>query len=127
MYESPITIFESTLDSFSKAIIKQRDDAIFAEIQSSFGVALDREELIRALQYDRNQYEKGYADGKRDAMAELVRCKDCKHRGEEFECPMYFVKEIEWDDDGYTEYDYVPYDHTLDDGFCDRGERREGE
>lgn len=58
---------------------------------------------------------------------EVVRCKDCKHRGEEVECPMYFVKKIEWDDDGYTEYDYVPYDHTVDDGFCDRGERGEGE
>ena len=58
---------------------------------------------------------------------EVVRCKDCKHRGEEYECPMYFVKEIEWDDDGYTECDYVPYDRTVDDGFCDRGERSEGE
>jgi hypothetical protein len=79
MYESPIKIIESTTDSLMKAIIKQRDDAIFAEIQSSFGVALDREELIRALQYDRDQYHKGYADGKRDAMEELVRCKDCEH------------------------------------------------
>ena len=58
---------------------------------------------------------------------EVVRCKDCKHREEEGECPMYYVKEIEWDDDGYTEVDYVPYDRTMDDGFCDRGERREGE
>ena len=77
MYESPIKIIESTIDSFSNAIIKRKDDAIFAEIQSSFGVELDRGELIRALQYDRDQYDKGYADGKRDAMDELVRCKDC--------------------------------------------------
>ena len=72
MYESPIKIIESTIDSFSKAIIKQKDDAIFAEIQSSFGVDLDRKELIRALQYDRNQYEKGYADGKADTMTEWI-------------------------------------------------------
>ena len=76
-------------------------------------------------QYDRFSYR--FDDAEMVEYAEVVRCKDCKHRGEEFECPMYFVKEIEWDDDGYTEYDYVPYDHTLDDGFCDRGERREGE
>lgn len=56
---------------------------------------------------------------------EVVRCKDCKHRGEEGECPMYWVKEIEWDDDGYTECDYVPHDYTVDDGFCDRGERKD--
>ena len=77
MYESPIKIIESTIDSIYKDIVKKKDDAIFAEIQSSFGVDLDRGELIRALQYDRNQYDKGYADGKRDAMAELVHCQNC--------------------------------------------------
>ena len=54
---------------------------------------------------------------------EVVRCKDCKNRGEEGSCPMYWVDEIEWDDDGYTEVDYVPHDYTVDDGFCDRGEK----
>ena len=58
---------------------------------------------------------------------EVVRCKDCIHRGEEGECPMYFVQEIEWDDDGYTEWDYVPHDYTVDDGFCDRGERKDND
>ena len=55
---------------------------------------------------------------------EVVRCRDCKNRGDEGMCPMYWVEEIEWDDDGYTELDYVPHDYTVDDGFCDRGERR---
>ena len=63
MYKSPITIIESTIDSIYKDIVKKKDDAIFAEIQSSFGVDLDRGELIRALQYDRDQYQKGYQDG----------------------------------------------------------------
>ena len=58
-----------------------------------------------------------------DAVS-VVRCKDCKHRGYEGECPMYWLEEIEWDDDGYTECDYVPHDYTHDDGFCDRGERK---
>ena len=104
MYESPIKIIESTIDSFSNAIIKQKDDAIFAEIQSSFGVELDRGELILALQYDRDQYDKGYSDGKRDAMGELVRCKDCRieHR----------CKVAQW---------------LGEDGYCSDGERREGE
>lgn len=72
MYKSPISIIESTMDSFSKTIIKQKDDAIFAEIQHSFGVDLDKDELIRALQYDRGQYEKGYADGKTDAVQQWI-------------------------------------------------------
>lgn len=61
-----------------------------------------------------------------DSLTEVVRCKDCRHRGE-WCCPMYYEEEIEWDDDGYIEADYVPHDRTMDDGFCDRGERREGE
>lgn len=71
MYRSPITIFESTIDSISKAIIKQREDAIFAEIQSAFGVEVDKGELIRALQYDREQYDRGYADGYMAAKGEI--------------------------------------------------------
>ena len=58
---------------------------------------------------------------------EVVRCKDCKHRGDDAHCSMCFEEAIEWDDDGYTEVDYVLHDRTTDDGFCDRGERREGE
>lgn len=58
---------------------------------------------------------------------EVVRCKDCKHREDEGACPMYHVEEIEWDDDGYMEVDYVPHDYTTDDGFCDRGERKDND
>ena len=75
MYKSPITIIESTMDSFYKTIIEQKENAIVAKIQSSFGVDVDKDELLRALQHDRGQYEKGYSD----AMASIVRCKDCKH------------------------------------------------
>ena len=112
MYESPIKIIESKIDSFSNAIIKQKDDAIFAEIQSSFGVELDRGELIRALQYDRDQYDKGYSNGKRDAMGELVRCKDCKHFIQEEHGCNHF---------GY--YSHTPWVDEVD--FCSYGERRE--
>ena len=116
MYESPIRIIESTIDSFSKAIIKQKDDAIFAEVQSSFGVDVDREELIRALQYDRDQYNKGYADGKRDAEADLVRCKDC-------------IGKAHWykNDYGCTICGLSGLYVVEDNDFCSYGERREGE
>ena len=72
MYESPIKIIESTIDSIYKDIVKKKDDAIFAEIQSSFGVDLDRGELIRALQYDRNQYKKGHLDGVAEATPKWI-------------------------------------------------------
>lgn len=54
-YESPIKIihqgFETKLEGeVFKAILK-------------YGVSVDKDELIKALQYDRNQYEKGFIDG----------------------------------------------------------------
>lgn len=52
-----------------------------------------------------------------------VRCKDCKYRGD-YLCPMYYEEYIEWDDDGYHEWDLVEHDRTSDDGFCDMGERK---
>jgi hypothetical protein len=123
MYNSPIELLVTDIQN---QIVKQQDEEIYQAVLH-YVPNVDREELLRALQYDRDQYHKGYADGKRDAMAELVRCKDCKHRGDDVHCPMYYEEEIEWDDDGYIEADYVPHDRTTDDGFCDRGERREGE
>ena len=55
----------------------------------------------------------------------VVRCKDCKHRGDDVHGPMCFEEMSEYDDgDGYMEVDYIPHDRTTDDGFCDRGERR---
>ena len=47
---------------------------------------------------------------------EVVRCKDCKHRGMEGACPMCH-DEYDVDEGWYT------IDNAKDDGFCDRGER----
>ena len=44
----------------------------------------------------------------------VVRCKDCKHRGDAYGCPMYFVL---WHGDDI--------DRTEDEGFCADGERKE--
>lgn len=55
----------------------------------------------------------------------VVHCKDCKHRGTD-DCPMYFEEDNTYtDDDGHREWDWTEHDHTHDDGFCDRGERKE--
>ena len=54
----------------------------------------------------KNGYSKGYEAGKKDAMAELVRCKDCKHYHKRV-CPMWMYTEMK------------PKD------FCSYGERRE--
>lgn len=70
MYKSPIDVCLSELHT---QIEKQQDEAIYKAIVD-VGINVDKQELIRALQYDRHQYEKG----RQDAMGELVHCQDCK-------------------------------------------------
>lgn len=53
---------------------------------------------------------------------EVVRCKDCKYRGES-DCPMYHEELEDYDDGDYVYTDLVAYDNTVDDGFCYCGER----
>lgn len=66
MYESPLQIIP-------EKIFADLDTKILKTINFEYGVKIDKQELIKALGYDRNQYEKGYQD--RDS--EIVRCKDC--------------------------------------------------
>ena len=55
MYKSPIEVI-------TRQMRTEFEDNVVKAIQD-YGVSVDKEELIKALQYDRNQYEKGYADG----------------------------------------------------------------
>lgn len=54
-YKSPIEIFHSEMEM-------QMEGEVLKACQR-VGVQVDKEELIKALQYDRGQYEKGYQDG----------------------------------------------------------------
>lgn len=60
MYESPIVL--NYADPIIEKIKTETEDYIFKGIVKC-GLSIDKEELIKALQYDRDQYEKGYADG----------------------------------------------------------------
>ena len=53
----------------------------------------------------------------------VVRCWECKHRYTE-NCPMYFHDSY-WHE-GYEEYVDDDTDHTENDYFCPKGERKEG-
>lgn len=68
MYESPITTIVKDL---GMKVAQSFDDAVEKELQGfeyEMGVHIDRDELIKALKYDRDQYDKGYEDGKADAV-----------------------------------------------------------
>ncbi len=70
MYESPINIMEIQ-DSFVSEIKEKTEEMVFTEIKR-IGIDINKEELVKALSYDRNQYEKGHSDGYIDAINEFV-------------------------------------------------------
>ena len=61
MYESPITMIQETISQQ----MKQEEDKYVMEIERAVGFHIDKQELIRALNYDRDQYNKGFNDAKR--------------------------------------------------------------
>ena len=68
MYESPIELIVK--DTYQK-ILKQREENIFKAILET-GVKVDKEELLKALKYDREQYKKGYIDGAKELAKMLT-------------------------------------------------------
>lgn len=114
MYKSPV---ELIITDIQHQIAKHQDEEIYKAVLH-YIPNIDREELIRALQYDRHQYAQGYADGKRDALDELVRCKECTHNRKTIDekgCGIFCAI---W---GRGWHRVEP------DDFCSYGERREGE
>lgn len=57
-YECPIKV-----DLFAKSIIEQRENAIMEKVTEVMDVEVNKDELARALIYDRNQYYEGYRNG----------------------------------------------------------------
>lgn len=58
MYESPIKLYE-----IAEEMNKNLDECIINAI-AKYGITIDKDQLIKALTYDRDQYQKGYADAK---------------------------------------------------------------
>ncbi len=65
MYESPI---QTMMSDISEQIVKEQEDQFMYQFRQAIGYNIDKDELIKALQYDRDQYQKGYAD----ALAESI-------------------------------------------------------
>jgi hypothetical protein len=101
MYKSPIDIIYGQMET-------QIEGEIFHAVQK-YGINVDKEELIRALEYDRGQYSKGYAD----AMDSIVRCKDCVHRKERV-CAMPYAGM--WVGVALKDNDFCSYGERKDNG-----------
>ena len=63
MYESPIKIITGQIKT-------NYEDEIFRAIQN-VGINVDREELLKALEYDRGQYEEGFREGERHTLRQI--------------------------------------------------------
>lgn len=63
-YKSPISIIQ---DEMHRQIQIEMENEVMKCVQN-VGVHVDRQELIKALQYDRGQYEKGYQKGYQDGL-----------------------------------------------------------
>lgn len=64
-YESPIRIIVRDLET------KMENDVF--QVAQSYGIEVDEDELMRALRYDRGQYEKGFDDGRKDRFCHAVK------------------------------------------------------
>lgn len=75
-YESPIF---AAVKRRCDEIIEKRENEWITKIEEEVGFHIDKNELVKALNYDRDQYSKGYGhgyktgyeQGKADAIEEL--------------------------------------------------------
>ena len=64
MYESPISLI-------TQEVYEQTEEMIYRAV-TKVGVDVDKEELVKALQYDRNQYDKAFMEGYNKAIDDFV-------------------------------------------------------
>lgn len=81
MYEPVMKLFQTQMEM-------QMEGEIMKAVQK-VGVVVDKDELIKALNYDRQQYEKGYEDGKRES--EWIPCRERLPENEQ-EVEITYVK-----------------------------------
>ena len=62
MYESPLTKIYGDIQS---QIIKQDEENMMFAVNRTVGYDVDKQELIKALNYDRNQYHIGFEDARK--------------------------------------------------------------
>lgn len=68
MWESPIT---QMINDISTQIVEEQENQIMTKVNQTIGYDIDKHELFRALNYDREQYNKGYADAKQEFERKL--------------------------------------------------------
>lgn len=109
--------YESPIEKVVKEVMKQDEEHLMYSVEQSIGYAIDKEELIKALQYDRKQYERGYEDGRKSRW---ILCSErlpeeylrvlIKHNDKSIDVSVgYLMGSKEWyiDSGGYSKFDRV--------------------
>ena len=109
----------SPVELFTKEFQTRIDDGIQQLIEVELGAKIDREEFIKAMNYDRNQFAVGFKSGYAKRDSEIVRCKDCKHLVEIDPDNLYVCDRIDIGMDGEPSF------LNPENDFCSCGERRE--
>jgi hypothetical protein len=93
-YESPITMY---MGDIHEQIVKQQDEQIMIDIKQTIGYDVDKFELIKALQYDREQYDKGYSDCKSNMLDQIKKVREeiQKLRGCSCSCSDGIIDDVE--------------------------------
>ena len=73
IYRSPISIIQ-------KEINEELENNVYKAVMKC-DITVNKEELIKALKYDRNQYDIGYQDGVRSVWNKIANLKDEINRG----------------------------------------------
>jgi len=75
VYGSPVKmtwskpdLIQTETQKIVKDITKQHEDYITFKIEQTLDCEVDKDELIKAMQYDRDQYDKGYQEGYLDGV-----------------------------------------------------------
>ena len=69
MYKSPIDVIQTltnNLDNFYDKVNAELEKEVVHRVRMETKINIDKDELFKALRYDRAQYKEGYADGHKD-------------------------------------------------------------
>lgn len=98
---------------FGKQIIDGQDHFVYTQIMKVSNIKVDEERLKQALNFDREQYYKGYQEGYNARDKEITRCKDCKY----WEFNKYIGK--------MQCFHKCGLDFTHETDFCSKAERKD--
>lgn len=62
LYKSPISEMKTRIDSIIREQKEEREKDFMCQLSVQMGYEIDKDELTKALMYDRKQYEKGFHD-----------------------------------------------------------------